>query len=88
MLVDEERSLNIVYLAILLDKVFTNGMDIVNYHKLQLLFVSSGRQVQEELVVLINIVSVGDLYTLMDQSLLYTITFGQKVVYNKSERSE
>ena len=40
-LVDEEGSLDIVDLAILLDEVFTDGMDVVDDNQLQLLLISS-----------------------------------------------
>ena len=88
MLVDEEGSLDVVDLTILLDEVFTDGMDVVDDHQLQLLLISSSGQVQEKLVVLIDIIGVRNLYPLMDQGLLHTITLRQKVIYNKSERSD
>ena len=65
-LVDEEGSLDVVDLTILLDEVFTDGMDVVDDYQLQLLFISSSGQVQEKLVVLIDIIGVRNLYPLMD----------------------
>ena len=87
-LVDEEGSLDVVNLAILLDEVLADSVDVVDNYQLQLLLVSSGSKVQEKLIVLIDVVCVGNLYTLMDQSLLRTISLSQKVFYNKSERSD
>ena len=59
-LVHELRPLDVVNRAVLLDEVLAHGVNVVNDDEFDLLLVDPGRQVDEQLVVLVDAVDVMD----------------------------
>ena len=57
-LVHELRPLDVVNRAVLLDEVLAHGVDVVDDDEFDLLLVDPGRQVDEQLVVLVDAVDV------------------------------
>ena len=51
-------SLDVVHLSVLLDKVLADGVNVVNDHKFDLLFVDASCQIDEKFEILVNAVHV------------------------------
>lgn len=57
MLLDELRSLDEVDLPVCLDEVVAHGMNVVDYHKLDVFMLDSLGEVEEDLVVVLDVLA-------------------------------